>query len=123
MTDTTRTTVTLTNSSMIIIEKLVGVFGTTRAQVISNIVDRFLNNSNNLPLLYELEKRKKQLQKPEDNIIGQKINKLLIGANLIPLDSFLKHLDIDESFFYERNHIWSQKFNYYLEDNKIIKNE
>ena len=123
MTDTTRTTVTLTTSIMDLVEDLVGVFGATRAQVISNIVDYFLNDSKNFSLLKELRKRKRKLKHPEDIIIEHKINILLKGANKVPLDSFLNYLDIEESYFYEKNHIWSQKFKYYLEDNKIIKME
>jgi len=123
MTDTTRTTVTLTTSIMNLVEDLVGVFGATKAQVIGNIVEYFLNDSKNFALLNELRRRKMKLKTPENQIIEKKIILLLKGANKIPLDSFLKFLEIEESLFYEKNHIWSQKFKYYLEDNKIIKNE
>jgi hypothetical protein len=123
MTDTARTTVTLTSSIMNLVEDLVGVFGATKAQVIGNIVEYFLNDSKNFTLLNELRKRKRKIKHPDDKLIEHKINILLKGANMIPLDSFLDFLDLEESFFYERNHIWSQKFNYYVEDNKIIKNE
>ncbi len=123
MTDTTRTTVTLTTSIMNLVDDLVGVFGATKAQVIGNIVEYFLNDSKNFTLLNELRKRKRKLKHPEDHILENKINTLLKGANKIPLDSFLNYLEIEESFFYEKNHIWSQQFKYYLEDNKIVKNE
>ena len=123
MTDTTRTTVTLTTSIMTLVEDLVGVFGATKAQVISNIVENFLNDSKNFALLQELRKRKRELRHPEDETIEHKINIILKGANKIPLDSFLNYLEIEESYFYEKNHVWSQKFKYYLEDNKIIKND
>ena len=123
MTDTTRTTVTLTTSIMTLVEDLVVVFGATKAQVISNIVENFLNDSKNFTLLQELRKRKRKLRHPEDETIEHKINIILKGANKIPLDSFLNYLEIEESYFYEKNHIWSQKFKYYLEDNKIVKKE
>jgi hypothetical protein len=64
-----------------------------------------------------------KLKPPDIQIIEKKIILLLKGANKIPLSSFLRFLEIEESLFYEKNHIWSQKFKYYLEDNKIIKNE
>lgn len=123
MTDTKRTTVTLTTSIMNLVGDLVGVFGATKAQVISNIVENFLNDSKNFPLLNELRKRKMKLEHPDDETIEHKITLLLKGANKIPLESFLNFLEIEESIFYEKNHIWSQKFKYYLEDNKIIKIE
>ena len=123
MTDTTRTTVTLTTSIMNLVEDLVGVFGATKAQVISNIVEYFLNDSKNFTLLKELRARKRKLKHPDDTTIEHKINILLKGANKIPLDSFLNYLEIEESYFYEKNHIWSQKFKYHLEDNKIVKKE
>ena len=123
MTDTTRTTVTLTTSIMDLVEDLVGVFGATKAQVIGNIVEYFLNDSKNFTLLNELKKRKMKLKPPDYQVIEKKITLLLKGANKIPLDSFLKFLEIGESLFYEKNHIWSHKFKYYLEDNKIIKVE
>jgi len=121
MTDTTRTTVTLTKSIMKLVEELVGVFGATKAQVIGNIVEYFINDSNNFPLLNELRNRKRKLKHPDEKIIEHKITILLKGANKIPLEAFLRFINIDDSFFYEKNHIWSEKFNYYLEDNKIIK--
>ena len=123
MTDTTRTTVTLTTSIMNLVGDLVGVFGATKAQVISNIVEYFLNDSKNFTLLNELRKRKRKLEHPDDETIEHKITILLKGANKIPLESFLNFLEIEETIFYEKNHIWSKKFNYYLEDNKIIKTE
>jgi hypothetical protein len=60
MTETTRTTVTLNKSYMKLIEELVDVFGTTRAQVINNIVEYFFNDSNNDALLEKLRTRKRQ---------------------------------------------------------------
>ena len=123
MTDTTRTTVTLTTSIMDLVEDLVGVFGATRAQVISNIVEYFLNDSKNFTLLNELRRRKMKSSPPDDKIVEIKINNMLKGADKIPLDSFLNYLEIDETIFYENNHKWSQKFKYYLEDNRIVKTE
>ena len=123
MTETTRTTVTLTSSIMNLVEELIGVFGATKAQVIGNIVEYFLNDSKNFTLLNELRKRKRKIKHPDEELIEHKINIILKGANMIPLDSFLDYLDLEESFFYKKNHIWSQKFNYLLEDNKIVKNK
>ena len=64
MTETSRTTVTLNNSYMKLIEELVDVFGATKAQVISNIVEYFFNDSKNDPLLEKLRARKRKENPP-----------------------------------------------------------
>lgn len=122
MTDTSRTTVTFTTSIMREIEVLIGVFGATRAQVISNIVEYFLNDKKNDALIAKLKERKREQNKPDGKIIGEKIKYFLKGTNYIPLETFLKNLGIGEKYFYENNHIWSEKYNYTLQDLKIVKN-
>jgi len=103
------------------VEELIGVFGATKAQVIGNIVEYFLNDNKNDLILNKLKDRKRKQCPPDNKIIEQRITNILKGANIIPLNSFLKYLEIQEDFFFENNHIWSQKYQYILEDNKIIK--
>ncbi len=121
MTETSRTTVTLNNSYMKLIEELVDVFGATRAQVISNIVEYFLNDSNNDPLLEKLRARKRKEKPPEQNELNKKISKYLKRADRIPFNIFIEHLNLDTDFVISQLDEWGEKFNFMFIDNKIIK--
>ncbi len=123
MTETSRTTITLTKSVMRLVDEIINVFGATRAQVISNIVEFFFNNKKNDQLLDKLRTRKREQNKPDDEILDKKIKDLLDGANNIPLDFVLKYLNIGETYFIIRNKKWSNKYNYKLDNNRIVKNE
>ncbi|MHA1292647.1 MAG: hypothetical protein ACTSQJ_08285 [Promethearchaeota archaeon] len=128
MTNTVRTTVTLTQYYMNKIEKLVGSFSTTRAQVMSKIIENFIDSKkyiniiNQIKMEKEVEKKeraKKEAKRPE--IIEQRIKKILAGADEIPLDSFLKYLNIEEDFFYEKVAKWSLKYKFKVLNNKIFR--
>ncbi|MBY8982886.1 MAG: hypothetical protein KGD57_08050 [Candidatus Lokiarchaeota archaeon] len=119
MTETKRTTVTLSKIYMDLVDELIGVFGRTQAAVINNIVQYFFNDSNNFPLLEELRSRKKR--KPNELIIEEKIRKVLKGARSIQLDHFLEYLEIDRSFLFKKLEEWKNKFNFELDYDKIIK--
>ena len=126
MTETTRTTVTLTENYMEKVEELVGTFATTKAQVISKIVEMFFDNPNNLAFLNQIkEDRKKreeeQARKPE--IIEKKIKNLVTGANVITLSSFLDYLKINNDFLFDHLPEWKEKYNIILDLDKIIINE
>ncbi len=123
MTETSRTTVTLNNSYMKLIEELVDVFGATRAQVISNIVEYFFNDSKNDPLLEKLRTRKRKEKPPEQNELNKKISKYLKRADKIPFDVFIEHLNLDTDFVISKLDDWGEKFNFMFIDNKIIKNK
>jgi len=123
MTETSRTTVTLNNSYMKLIEELVDVFGATRAQVISNIVEYFFNDSKNDPLLEKLRVRKRKEKPPEQNELNKKISKYLKRADRIPFDVFIEHLNLDTDFVISQLDDWGEKFNFMFIDNKIIKNK
>ena len=73
MTETARTTVTLSKGYMDLVDELVGVFGNTTASVITNIVEFFLNDSKNDLFLQKLRDRKKRLYPPEESVIKTKI--------------------------------------------------
>ena len=66
MTETSRTTVTLNNSYMKLVQELVDVFGATKAQVISSIVEYFFNDNHNDALLEKLRSRKRKENPPEN---------------------------------------------------------
>lgn len=123
MTETSRTTVTLNNSYMKLIEELVDVFGATRAQVISNIVEYFFNDSKNDPLLEKLRARKRKETPPEQNEIIKKISKYLKISDQIPFNVFLDHLNLDKDFVISQLDDWAEKFDFMFIDNKIIKRE
>jgi hypothetical protein len=121
MTETTRTTVTLNKSYMKLIEELVDVFGTTRAQVINNIVEYFFNDSNNDALLEKLRTRKRQEISPDEDDLDNRIRKYLKRANKIPFDVFIDHLKLDNDYVIKNLDKWGEKYNFSLIDNKIVK--
>jgi len=123
MTETTRTTVTLNKSYMKLIEDLVDVFGATKAQVISNIVEYFFNDSKNDPLLEKLRARKRKEKLPEDFELDKKIKIYLKRADKIPFNIFLDHLKLDVDFVIDHLDEWGEKYNFKLINNNIIKDK
>ncbi|MFX1327090.1 MAG: hypothetical protein ACFE91_02970 [Promethearchaeota archaeon] len=121
MTETTRTTVTLNKSYMKLIEELVDVFGATKAQVISNIVEYFFNDNKNDPLLEKLRARKRKEKPPERSEIDNRIQKYLKITDKIPFDVFIDHLNLDSDFVIDHLDEWGEKYNFKLIDNKLIK--
>ncbi|MFX0072569.1 MAG: hypothetical protein ACFFAO_15900 [Candidatus Hermodarchaeota archaeon] len=128
MTDTTRTTVTLTEYYMERIDRLVGKFATTKAQVISKIVELFLDSKNYFSLIERLEQEKEAEEKrkakdlaKKPEIYEQKIRNVLSGGNKIPIEEFLNYLNIDTTFFFDHLPKWKEEFNFTYEDNKIIR--
>ncbi len=123
MTDTTRTTVTLNKSYMSLIDELVDVFGTTKAQVISNIVESFFNDSKNDPLLEKLRARKRKEKPPEKSDLDNRIRKYLKRSDRIPFNIFVEHLKLDNEFVINHLDEWGEKYDFMFVDNKIIKNK
>ena len=121
MTDTKRTTVTLSNIYMDMIDELVGVFGRTQAAVINNIVQNFFNDSNNFALLEELRSRKKK--QPIERKVDEKLEKLLKGTKSIKLNHFLEYLKIDRDYLFDHLEDWKNRFDLKLDYDKIIKSE
>ena len=128
MTDTARTTVTLTERYMKRIENLVGKFATTRAQVISKIVENFLDSEKYFNYLQQLEREKsleqeamaKKLAK-QPEIYDKRIKNVLSGANKIPINEFLKYLNVDFTFFYDMLPEWKNKYNFTYDEGIIVK--
>jgi hypothetical protein len=128
MTDTARTTVTLTERYMKRIENLVGKFATTRAQVISKIVENFLDSADYFNYLQQLEREKlieedavakKMAKQPE--VYDKRIKNVLSGANKIPIEEFLNYLNIEIRFFYDKLPEWKNKYNFTYEEGIILK--
>lgn len=121
MTETTRTTVTLNKSYMKLIEELVDVFGATKAQVISNIVEYFLNDSKNDSLLEKLRTRKRKEKIPDKEDLDNRIRNYLKRTDKIPFNIFLAHLKLDGEFVINQLDELGEKYNFRLIDNKIVK--
>ena len=121
MTETTRTTVTLNKSYMKLITELLNVFGATKAQVISNIVEYFFNDRNNDPLLEKLRARKRKENPPGEIELNETIRKYLKISDKIPFNIFVEHMKLDKDFVVSHLDDWAEKFNFMVIDNKIIK--
>ncbi len=121
MTETERTTVTLSKINMELVNELIGVYGNTQAAVISNIVKHFFEDSKNYPLLEKLKARKRKFSPPQNKEIEEKITNLLKWVNNIPFEDFIQDLDLDRQYIIENFHDWAEKFNIKRIDNKIIK--
>lgn len=121
MTETARTHVTLEKSYMDLVEELIDVYGTTKAQVISNIVQHFFNNSKNDLFLEKLRARKRKIKPPDQIVIEEKIRKYLKNADNIPFDVFIKHLNLDMDYVVNHLDEWGEKYNFVFDNNKIVK--
>ncbi len=120
MTETSRTTVTLNNSYMKLVDELVDVFGATKAQVISNIVEYFFNDSHNDALLDKLRARKRKENPPEIAEINERSRKYLKISDKIPFDVFIDHLNLDTEFVIRQLDDWGEKYKFLFIDNQII---
>ena len=122
MTETTRTTVTLSKISMNQVKELVGVFGSTPASVISRIVEHFFDYGKFDDVIEKMKAKKRELFPPEDTIINNKIKNLFKGANKIPFNDFVDFLQVDKKLVLENIHIWTEKYNIRIVENLVIKN-
>jgi hypothetical protein len=122
MTETTRTTVTLSKISMNQVKELVGVFGSTPASVISRIVEHFFDYGKFDDVIEKIKAKKRELFPPEDTIINNKIKNLFKGANKIPFNDFVDFLQVDKKLVLENIHIWTEKYNIRIVENLVIKN-
>ena len=121
MTETTRTTVTLSKSSMNQVEELVGVFGNSPAAVISRIVEHFFDYGRFDDILERLRAKKRILYPPEEEIINKRITNLFKGANKIPLDDFIDFIKVDKMYVLDNIHTWSKKYNIQVFENFVEK--
>jgi len=122
MTETTRTTVTLSKISMNQVKELVGVFGSTPASVISRIVEHFFDYGKFDDVIEKMKAKKRELFPPEDTIINTKIKNLFKGVNKIPFNDFVDFLQVDKKLVLKNIHIWTEKYNIRIIENLVIKN-
>ena len=122
MTETTRTTVTLSKISMNQVKELVGVFGTTPASVISRIVEHFFDYGKFDDVIEKMKAKKRELFPPDDITINNKIKNLFKGVNKIPFEDFVDFLQVDRKYVLESIHIWTERYNIKIIENLVIKN-
>ena len=123
MTDTARVHVTLETIYMDLIEDLVDIFGATRAQVISNIVQRFFTESINDNFISKLKVMKRRKYHPDQSELDVKMKNYLKRSNNIPLNDFISHLKIDNQFVVDNLHKWGEKYKFSLDGGKIVKDK
>ena len=121
MTETSRTTVTLSLVSMKQIEELVGVFGNSPASVISRIVEHFFDYGRFDDVLSKLRAKKRALYPPEEPIVKAKIINLFKGADKVPLNDFIDYLEVDKNYVLDNIFEWSKKYNIKMIENLIVK--
>jgi len=122
MTETTRTTVTLSKISMNQVKELVGVFGSTPASVISRIVEHFFDYGKFDDVIEKMKAKKRELFPPDDITINNKIKNLFKGVNKIPFEDFVDFLQVDSKYVLESIHIWTERYNIKIIENLVIKN-
>ncbi len=122
MTETTRTTVTLSKISMNQVKELVGVFGNTPASVISRIVEHFFDYGKFDDVIEKMKAKKRELFPPDDITINNKIKNLFKGVNKIPFEDFVDFLQVDRKYVLESIHIWTERYNIKIIENLVIKN-
>ncbi|MGB5909563.1 MAG: hypothetical protein WBH31_00070 [Promethearchaeia archaeon] len=122
MTETSRTTVTLSKISMDRVKDLVGVFGNTPAAVISRIVDHFFDYGKFDDVLNRLIIKKRELYPPDEKTIEKRITNLFKGANKIPVEDFIEFLGVSKKFFYNSIHAWREKYKIQIIENLVISN-
>ncbi len=122
MTETSRTTVTLSKISMDRVNELVGVFGNTPAAVISRIVEHFFDYGKFDDVLNRLIIKKRELYPPDEKTIEKRIMNLFKGANKIPVEDFLEFLGVSKKYVFNTIHVWREKYKIQIIENLVISN-
>ncbi len=122
MTETSRTTVTLSKISMDRVKELVGVFGNTPAAVISRIVEHFFDYGKFDDVLNRLIIKRRELYPPDEKTIEKRITNLFKGANKIPVEDFIEFLGVSKKYVFNNIHVWREKYNIQIIENSVISN-
>lgn len=125
MADTDRTTITLAQFYMDSVEDCIGILGMSRTQVITKIIEIFFDKPENIEWVEKLRKKRNLIQSKKSNlpIIEEKINNYLKISDNIPLNEFIDFLNIDMEIAREYLHNWAEKFNFRLDNQRILKNK
>ncbi|MFX0017685.1 MAG: hypothetical protein ACFFAK_06800 [Promethearchaeota archaeon] len=122
MTETSRTTVTLSKISMDRVKELVGVFGNTPAAVISRIVEHFFDYGRFDDVLSRLIIKKRELYPPDEKTIEKRIRNLFKGANKIPVEDFIEFLGVSKKYVFNTIHVWREKYKIQIIENSVLSN-
>ncbi len=127
MSESDRTSITLTKILWDLVDDCVGTIGYNRSQVIGIILHDYFQNPDKLRSIKELKiireenlKRTNREKTKESNIIEQKITEVLSFSEKITIDFFIDYLEITLDYFKKNVFEWSQKFNFIIDD-QIIK--
>ncbi|TFF89054.1 MAG: hypothetical protein EU548_08135 [Promethearchaeota archaeon] len=128
MSDSDRTSITLSKILWDLVDDCVGTIGYNRSQVIGVVLQDFFKKPENLKSIEKLKNiREKKLKKAireqpkEPDIIEQKIKEILTFSTKIKKETFLDYLEITEEYFKDNVYEWSQKFDFVLEMDVIKK--
>lgn len=128
MSDSDRTSITLSKILWDLVDDCVGTIGYNRSQVIGVVLQDFFKKPENLKSIEKLKNiREKKLKKAireqpkEPDIIEQKIKEILTFSTKIKKETFLDYLEITEEYFKDSVYEWSQKFDFVLEMDVIKK--
>ncbi|MGQ4873779.1 MAG: hypothetical protein ACP6IY_06875 [Promethearchaeia archaeon] len=125
MTDTQRTTITLTDFYWRKIERLVGKFASTKAQVISKIVENYLDSEAYYNYIKNLEEESKKLGPKEEEIHLKLTNYISWAADGILLESFISDimeiLNVNRKFVLLKMSEWLKEFRLIIKDGKVYR--
>jgi len=119
MTETERTTITLSKYHMNIIKSLIGIKGNTSASVISGIVSTWVDQ--NLKEIKEHLHMKQIMLPPSDEEMGEKITSIINISEKIKLDDFARTLRIDRQTVIDKFPQWSKKYNIVIDGDFVFK--
>lgn len=119
MTDTERTTITLSHYHMNIIKSLIGIKGNTAASVIAGIISSWIDQ--NLQEIKEHFQMKNIMLPPSEEEINKKLESIMENFEKLKLDDLAKLCKIDRQLIIENISYWSKKYNIIISGDYIIK--
>ncbi len=119
MTDTERTTITLSNYHMNIIKSLIGIKGNTAASVIAGVIASWIDQ--NLQEIKEHLQMKKLMLPPSEEEINKKLKLIMENFEKLKIDDLAKLCKIDRQLIIENIAYWSKKYNIIISGDFVIK--
>ncbi len=119
MTDTERTTITISNYNMNIVKSLIGIKGNTAASVIAGIISSWIDQ--NLQEIKEHLKMKELMLPPPEEKINNKILSIIENSEKLKIDDLSKACGIDRQLIIGNISKWSKKFNIVIDGDFIVK--
>jgi len=119
MTDTERTTITLSNYHMNIVKSLIGIKGNTAASVLAGIVSSWIDQ--NLQEIKEHHKMKKLMLPPSEEEVNNKIMSIIENSVKLKIDDLSKACGIDRQLIISNISKWSKEYNIVIDGDFIVK--